>query len=534
MSPLDAPPKLAPKQGGPGALPQGGADSRRFIAVGGGRGGVGKSLLAVNLAVYFAQLGKAVVLVDADAGGSNLHTHFGLRAACLATDPNDGGATAMRAALVATSVPGLWLLPAAHDAVAPGFTLRAGRTMRWLSALRELPADYLIVDVGAGHGELAIDLMLAADVPIAVTVPEPPAVETTYRFLRAAFRRRLRRAFMRDKLRSTTLERATAEIGALPAPIDLVRRLAKIDRSLAELAWAEAQALRVQLVVNQTRVRADAEFGAWMSALVSRHYGVVLDELGHVETDDTVWLTVRRNKPLLVDSPTSKSARNIERIARRVLALATSKAEPVRRPPIPMDEPTLYAVLGVTRTASDEEIRRAYKRQREIYATGGLATVSLLDPTQLTAAQRKLDEAYETLLDVMRRRAYDLSTFPDQEPEVLSARTTRPALAAEQLMLQEELTREIGPETEFTGALLRKVRESQGLELGDISAKTKIARTHLQAIEDDRFEDLPAVVYTRGFLVEFAKQLRVDPAMVQKTYLRRMREEMTARGKELT
>jgi len=530
MSPAD----IAPKQGGPSAAPpQRGAGRRRFIAVGGGRGGVGKSLVAVNLAVYFAQLGKAVVLVDADAGGSNLHAHFGLRAARLASDPSEGGADAMRAALCATSVPGLWLLPAAHDAVTPAFTLRAGRTMRWLSALSALPADYLIIDVGSGHGELAIDLMLAADVPIAVTVPEPPAVETTYRFLRAAFRRRLRRVLVRDKLRAAMLERAIADIGALPAPIDLVQKLAKIDRPLAEVAWTEAQALRVQLVVNQTRVRADAEFGAWMSGLVSRHYGVVLDELGHVESDDTVWLTVRRNKPLLVDSPASKSARNIERIARRVLALATTKAEPPPRTPIPMDEPTLYAVLGVTRAASDEEVRRAYKRQREIYATGGLATVSLLDAPQLARAQRKLDEAYETLLDVMRRRAYDLSTFPEHEPEVLSARTTRPALAAEQLMLQDELAREIGPETEFTGALLRKVRESQGLELVDISAKTKIARTHLQAIEDERFEDLPAVVYTRGFLVELAKQLRVDPSMVQKTYLRRMREELTARGKEL-
>jgi flagellar biosynthesis protein FlhG len=530
MSPTD----IAPKQDGTGApLPQKGSGNRRFIAVGGGRGGVGKSLVAVNLAVYFAQLGKAVVLVDADAGGSNLHAHFGLRAGRVASDPSEGGVDATRAALAATSVPGLWLLPAAHDAVTPGFSLRAGRAMRWLSALKALPADYLIIDVGSGHGELAIDLMLAADVPIAVTVPEPPAVETTYRFLRAAFRRRLRRVLVHDKLRSATLERAIADIGALPAPIDLVQRLAKMDRPLAEMAWTEAQALRVQLVVNQTRVRADAEFGAWMSGLVSRHYGVVLDELGHVENDDTVWLSVRRNKPLLVDNPASKSARNIERIARRVLALAMTKSEARHKTAIPMDQPTLYAVLGVTRAASDEEIRRAYKRQREIYATGGLATASLLDTAQLTAAQRKLDEAYETLLDVMRRRAYDLSTFPEQEPEVLSARTTRPALAAEQLMLQEELAREIGPETEFTGPLLRKVRESQGLELVDISAKTKIARTHLQAIEDERFEDLPAVVYTRGFLVEFAKQLRVDPAVVQKTYLRRMREELTARGKEL-
>jgi flagellar biosynthesis protein FlhG len=506
----------------------------RFIAVGGGRGGAGKSLVAANLAVYFAQLGKPVVLVDADGAGANLHSHFGLQAARAEPDVDGEGFEAIARALVPTAVPGLSLLPAAHDAVTPGLALRAGRKMRWLAGLRALPAEYLVVDVGPGHGDFAVDLMLAADIPIAVTVPEPPAVEGTYRFLRAMFRRRLRKAVSRDRLRASLFERALTDMGALPAPIDLVHRLARVDRSLAELAWAEACAMRVQLVVNQTRVRTDAELGAWMSGLASRHYGVALDELGHIEHDDTVWLTVRRNKPLLVDSPASKSARNVERIARRVLALATAKpAERTGPAPLPTEEPTLYAVLGVTRSASDEEIRRGYKRQREIYATGGLATVSLLDADRLAASQRKLDEAYDTLLDPVRRRAYDLSTFPEPEREALSARVTRPALDAEQLMLQEELQREIGPDTEFTGPLLRKVRESLGLDLLEISAKTKIARSHLQALEDERFDELPALVYTRGFLGELAKQLRLDPMQVQKTYLRRLREELAARGKEL-
>jgi flagellar biosynthesis protein FlhG len=506
----------------------------RFIAVGGGRGGVGKSLVAVNLAVYFAQLGKEVLLVDADPGGANVHAHFGLKAGRAEPDFDGGGSAALKRALVPTSVPGLSLLPAAHDAVVRGPTLRAGRKTRWLSMLREVPADYLVVDVGSGHGDFALDLMQAADIPIAVTVPEPPAIETTYRFLRASFRRRLRAALVRDKLRLALLDRALTDLGMLPAPIELVRRLARVDRSLSDSAWKLAQAMRVQLVVNQTRVRTDSELGGWMSGLVARHYGIALDELGHVEHDDTVWLTVRRNKPLLVDSPTSKSARNVERIARRVLALAASKPGELLGPsPIPTDEPTLYAVLGVTRSANDEEVRRAYKRQREIYASGGLATVSLLDGDELAGAQRKLDEAYDTLLDPVRRRAYDLSTFPTSEPEVLSARTTSPAAAAEQLMLQRELQRDIGPDTEFTGPLLRKVRESLGLEIVEISAKTKISRAHLQAIEDERFAELPALVYTRGFLVELAKQLHLDPMQVPKTYLRRLREELAARDKEL-
>src|SRR5580658_9065765 len=69
--------------------------ANHVIAVGGGRGGVGKSLVSVNLAVYLAQLGKSVVLIDLDQGGSNLHAHFGLEAARSEPDLSDGGAAAI-------------------------------------------------------------------------------------------------------------------------------------------------------------------------------------------------------------------------------------------------------------------------------------------------------------------------------------------------------------------------------------------------------------------------------------------------------
>ncbi|WP_394845707.1 helix-turn-helix domain-containing protein [Pendulispora brunnea] len=498
----------------------------RLITVGGGRGGVGKSLLAQNLAIYLAQLGKAVVLVDADATGANLHAHFGLSAAQRepSLDPND--VKSFQRALIPTSVPGLSLLPATHDSMETPSIQRPGRKGRWIAKVRTLPVEFVVIDVGPGHGHFALDVMLASDVGIVVTVPEPPAIEATYRFVRAAFVRRLRRALFRDRFRLPILQRALNDLGGLPGPLDLVRSVIRTDRALATMAWVEAHRMHLQLIVNQTRVRTDLELGTWMSGLSARHYGVPLDELGYIEHDDTVWLTVRRNKPLLIDSPTCKAARNLERIARRVVALLAARNEKGASPPtFPLEMPTLYAALGITRTSSDEEVRRAYKRQKEIYAQGGLATASLLSEDQLKAERARLDEAYDTLLDPVRRRAYDLSTFPDtDEPEALAARATRPALAAEQIMLQNELAREIGPETEFTGALLRKVRESQAIEIAEISARTKIAKAHLIAIEEENFGLLPAIVYVRGFVAELAKYLKLDPAQVQKTYLRRVRE----------
>jgi len=499
---------------------------RKVIAVGAGRGGVGKALVAANLAIYFAQLGKTVVLVDADTTGTNLHAQFDLSAA-----RHEPALEDLEKALVPTSVPGLSILPAAHDAAYGPSLLRAGRKARWLARLRAIAADYLVIDAGPGAGNFSVDLMLAADVAIAVTTPDPAAVETTYRFVRAAYRRRLRRALLRDKFRMHLFERALAELGALPAPIDLVRTLAKMDQSLAELAWAEARRSRLYLVVNQTRMRGDVELGAWMSMLASRHYGVPLEELGHVEHDDTVWLGMRRRRPLLVDSPACRAARNLERIGRRVVALIATQATDARAPgddEAPRGAPTLYEVLGVARTATDEEVRRAYKSQREVYATGSIATSSLLDPAQLRAAQGRLEEAYDTLLDAVRRRAYDLSTFPEKSAPPASAPQKSAPAAAEQRMLRAELAREIGPDTEFSGPMLRKVREAQGIELGEISERTKIGRLHLGALEEETYDALPAEVYVRGFLVELAKYLQLDPMQVQRTYLRRMRESRLA------
>jgi flagellar biosynthesis protein FlhG len=135
-----------------------------------------------------------------------------------------------------------------------------------------------------------------------------------------------------------------------------------------------------------------------------------------------------------------------------------------------------------------------------------------------------VEEAHDTLIDPLRRKAYDASMFPDEQLQAAPARTAPDAaLEAERALLRSELAREIGGETEFTGRLLQKVREAQGVEIDDIAKHTKIAPAYLRAIESESFTDLPAHVYTRGFVRELAKFLKLDPTQVSRTYLRRMR-----------
>jgi flagellar biosynthesis protein FlhG len=515
---------------------------RRIIAVGGSKGGVGKSLVAVNLAVYLAQLGRRVVLVDADATGANLHLSLGLPplTSLLARGPNDASArddAAIETSLYETSVPGLRLLPAPAESSNLGGlkAARGGRLIRMLKSSRI--ADDVVIDVGPGVSAVACDLFLAADVGVLVTTPEPEAIETTWRFVCASFVRDVRNSLRPDMARVRVFDRALTDLRALrpatastpPRPIELVQHLLKTEPPIGEQALLVLLRVRPRLIVNQTRVRTDLELPIWMSQVGHDRLAVTLDPLGHIEHDDAVWLAHRRRTPLLVDNPSSKAGRCLERVARRLLAVFPHRQRERERTGALPKSPTHYDRLRVTRGASEEEVRRAYKRQREIFADDSLAIVSLFDDVELQREQVLLQEAHDVLLDPIRRRSYDVSVFPDhastaQQPQTATDRAESDAIAVERLQQEATLAREIGPDTEFTGMLLRRVREARGFELRELSQKTKVSAPQLQAIEDEDFDKLPALVYVRGFLLEIARQLKLDGSLVARTYLRRARD----------
>ncbi len=78
---------------------------------------------------------------------------------------------------------------------------------------------------------------------------------------------------------------------------------------------------------------------------------------------------------------------------------------------------------------------------------------------------------------------------------------------------------EVGPEAQFSGELLRRVRESKGFTIRDLADRTRISITHIEAVEADHYDVLPARVYLRGMLMSIARELRLDPVRVAKSYL---------------
>ncbi|MCB9636825.1 MAG: helix-turn-helix domain-containing protein [Sandaracinus sp.] len=515
----------------------------RIVVVGGAKGGVGKTLLAANLGVYLATLGRRAVVVDGDAGGANLHSFLGIGhpnglapydpplPAFRGDEPDfedDVDAMEGRVTLpgiqlppditqamgldetVELPVPGLRLLHAGVDEPARGQRRRARRG-KLMQRLRALDADFVVLDLGAGTHRSILDLWLDGDVCAFVTLPEPTAIEGTYRFVRSAFARALLREAA-DAEERRALNAELRRYGNNPPPLDLARALEERRNPLAERVRRCIETFRFPFVVNQTRLRADLELGEQMESAARRRLGLRLDYVGYVDTDDTVWNALRVGRPLLVESPGTKASRNIEKIARRLLAIDQGKHRRRPLPDVPSD--THHDVLEVDRGATDEEIRRAYKRAKELYAPSALACYGLFDAAGLARLRARLDEAHDVLLDPARRRPYELSVFPVVAEPVVEAEEERqrPNVPAPV----------ITPETDFTGGLLRAVRESQGIALKDVGGVTKIGLGYLRAIEDEDFASLPALVYVRGFLVEVAKFLKLDPQHVSRTYVRRV------------
>jgi flagellar biosynthesis protein FlhG len=422
-----------------------------------------------------------------------------------------GGTALIEEVTVRTPFPGLRLLYAGLDEPGPS-TTRAERLAKLMGKLRGIVAEFVVFDMGVGTGRDVVDAYLAADMGLFVTLPEPSALENTYQFFRAAFAR-----FVRERAKNAgeheVLQKHLRALGTAPPPLDLYREMARQRAPAADVVREAMEEFRPYLVINQTRLRADLQLGFDMQSAGRRRLGVAIEYMGHIDHDDTVWTCVRNRRPLLLEVPGAKSSKKLEKIARRVLALEGQNAHRDLPRGVPSD--SHHDMLEVERGATDEEIRRAYKRSRELYSHDSLACYGLLEPHEIETMRARLDEAFDVLLDPARRRPYELSVFPHAAPPKREEPEPEPA-EAEPVILPE-----IGPDTVFTGTLLKQVREAYRVSLRDVSQKTKIQVQYLQAIEDDDFARLPALVYAAGFVGEYAKVLKLDPQHVSRTYVRR-------------
>lgn len=494
------------------------------IAVGGAKGGVGRSLFASSLAVFLAQLNKRVLLVDAHPHAPQLKAAFGVAPTSPDVEPWHSPGVDVKGE--PSTVPNVRILSAyGEDGAVAGVSLRRPREVASLAL-----SDHTVLDFGSGTQPGLLDSMLSVDAAVLVALPEPSSVEAVYRWLRLAYARALSNSLKTLPAAAAVLREVLTEFGGAPAPRELARKFAARSPEAQSIAWELLRTLKPWLLVNCTRTRADLELGEEMCIVAQQQLGLSLVYLGHIEFDDTVAVAARKRRPLLVESPGSKAARNLERVARKLSAALHLESDSVVEKPVEATPPiefTHYDTLVIDRGVSDEEIRRAVRKMRDLYSLESVAVAGLCSAETLAATVAKIEEARDILLDPIRRRPYDLSISPIQSDGTRQDRSTEPdALQpAVELPPMPELT----PDSEYSGSLLKSIREARGLALRDVAARTKIPLTSLKALEEEDYGSLPPEVYLRGFVMELSRQLKIDPEQAVRTFLRRFRERQKPR-----
>jgi flagellar biosynthesis protein FlhG len=302
-----------------------GRRARRIVAVGGGKGGIGKSLVSANLGIALARAGHRVTLVDVDLGGANLHTCLGINQPQGTLSDVVTKGSRLEGLAAPTGIDGLSLVSGAMDAL-DAANPRAQARARLVEQLQTLDADYLVLDLGAGTSLHTIDFFLLADHGVLVLLPEPTSVENAYRFLKAALFRRLQQTAQALGVAQLAEVALGSQGSAMRTPAEVVKAVAEQSPDAAAQLERSLRDFRVKLVVNQVRSPADQGVGRAVVAAWKKFFGLDMDYLGAIAYDDAAWQTVRRRKPLLLDAAGSSAAANLVTVAEALVSLDRPRA----------------------------------------------------------------------------------------------------------------------------------------------------------------------------------------------------------------
>jgi flagellar biosynthesis protein FlhG len=292
----------------------------KIWAVGGGKGGVGKSLITANLSIGLALMGYKVISIDLDLGGANLHTCLGIPIPEKTLSDFLGRKILdLKDVVTPTPIPNLSIISGAQDDLGMA-NLKNMHKNKILTKLGELEAQYILVDLGAGTANNTLDFFLSSDQGILAVLPEPTSIENAYRFIKSVYYRRLK--MIEEFLEITPLidQVMNSKISdAESAPVDLIKKVQELDQDKGLRLQEEMEKFRPVLVMNQVRNQADIDIGFSMKTVCKRYFGIDLDYVGYLDYDAAVWQSVKKRRPLILEFPQSKLVHHFDKIVHRLL-----------------------------------------------------------------------------------------------------------------------------------------------------------------------------------------------------------------------
>ena len=248
-------------------------ENTKVITITSGKGGVGKSNMAVNLAVQFTNMGKKVIILDADFGLANVEVMFGTLPNYNLSDVIFNGRSIRD--IITTGPMGIGFISGGSGVVGLNNLNREQITflVHNLSLLNDL-CDILIIDTGAGVSDQVLEFVLASPEVLLVSTPEPSSLTDSY---------------------------------------SLMKAMCKSPKYLKD-------GTNVHLIAN--KVTSEAEGKAVylkMQSVVKKFLGGDLDFLGCIPYDNSLEKAVRNQKVVSLEYPSSKASKSFEGVAAKLL-----------------------------------------------------------------------------------------------------------------------------------------------------------------------------------------------------------------------
>lgn len=259
----------------------------KFWAIGGGKGGVGKSVVTMMLGTMLARKGKKVILVDADLGGSNLHTLAGIRYPIYTlADFMQRRVDNIEDVLMMTPVRNMQLICGADDILGLA-NPRHTQKERIFNNLKKLDADVILLDLGAGTSYTSMDFFLYAPNKLVIFTPQITSIQNAYGFIKSSLYRLIIRTFSKDGPSIELVNKLVnpGEDGA----IESISKLREAFTSLGEEAREKLddclEQLNLGLIVNMVREQSETNVGRIVQDVANNYLAITPEYIGYVNHD---------------------------------------------------------------------------------------------------------------------------------------------------------------------------------------------------------------------------------------------------------
>lgn len=288
-------------------------------AVGGGKGGTGKSLVSNGLGIRLAEQGCQVILIDADYGGPNQHTYCGLRKPVQSLANFFDRRMPLEEIAIATHIQGLRLIPGNFNS-ANTDNFNAAQKQKLFRHIKQLQADHVILDLGAGTQYDVLDSFLLADVQVGVVAPDAMSIENFYLFLKNVHYRLLCNVLsatgLKERAKSAWRDRAEHGISTSG---DWIAHLRTLSPEFSAALNREHAKLQPHIVLNQVREYRQVEMGLAVESAVNKLFRIDATYAGHIRYDKDLWQQFGRELPALNHGSAFTLHQDLERVTGAIL-----------------------------------------------------------------------------------------------------------------------------------------------------------------------------------------------------------------------